>query len=122
MTTEERLQRIEHVTASLADQAMRDREENRQLWHDTQGQIDQIARHVGDLSGRTVELSAAMVGLTRQMGELTIQMGDLAAKQRETSDTVSRLAQESRDTNARVDALTSAIGAWIAAQPKPPQP
>ena len=121
MTSEERLQRIEHVTAGLADQALRDREENGQLWRDTQRQIDELAKRTTDLSGRTLELSAAMIGLTRQMGELTTQMGELAAKQRDASDTVGSLAQESRNANARVDALTSAIGAWIAAQPKPPR-
>ena len=115
MTSEERLQPIEHVTAGLADQALHDREENRQIWRDTQRQLD-------TLSGRTLELSAAMIDLRRQMGELTGQMTDLAVKQRETSDAVGRLTQESRDANARVEALTSAIGAWIPAQPWPPQP
>ena len=117
MTTEERFERIEHVTAGLADQALRDREENRQLWRDTQAQIRDLATQTTELSARTMELTAAMISLTRQMGEVTIKL-------RDTGDTISRLAQDSHDRdaalNAPIEKLASAVGDLISAQ-RPPQ-
>ena len=107
MTPEERLQRIEHVTAGLADQAQLDREENRQLWRDTerqiqdtQRQLDQLARHVDEFA---VETRLRLQALTEES----------AARDR---------ASRERDAllDARVDRLVSAIGEFIAAQ-RPPQ-
>src|SRR5579884_510846 len=109
MTTEERFQRIEHVTAGLADQSLRDREENCQLWRDTQAQIRDLATQTTELSARTMELTAAMISLTRHVGKL-----------RDTGDTITRLAQDSHDRdaalNARIEKLTSAAGDLISAQ------
>jgi methyl-accepting chemotaxis protein len=104
MTTEERFERIEHVTAGLAEQARKDRDENRQLWRDTQ-------RHINELAVR--------------MGELTMRVNDLAMKIADTNDAIARLAeesrayaQESRDADKklgeRVDSLVSATGKWLA--------
>ena len=97
MTTEERFERIEHVTAGLAEQARKDREENRQLWRDTQ-------RHINELAVR--------------MGELTMRVNDLSMKVADTNDAITRLAQESRDADQqlreRIDSLVSAIGKWMA--------
>ena len=98
MTTEERFQRIEHV----AEQAQRDREENRQLWRDTQSQLDQLAVHVA-------RVTADMDRLILESAER-----DRAAHERDR-------ASHERDAalDARVDKLTSAIGAFIAAQRSP---
>jgi methyl-accepting chemotaxis protein len=93
MTTEERLNRIEHVTAGLAEERRRDREEFRQLWRDTQRQINENA--------------AAIAALTFKVAD--------------TNDTIARLAEESREADARsreadarlgarIDAMVSAIG------------
>jgi len=46
MTTDERFERIEHVTAGLAEDRRKDREEFRALWRDTQRQLDQLAGRV----------------------------------------------------------------------------
>jgi len=43
MTLEERFARIEHVTAGIAEQREKDREEYKALWRDTQRQIDALA-------------------------------------------------------------------------------
>lgn len=36
MTIEERFERIEHLTAGMAEERRKDREENKSLWRDTQ--------------------------------------------------------------------------------------
>ena len=97
MTIEERFERIEHVTAGLAEERRKDREENRQIWRDTQRQIDETQR---------------------QINALTLKIAD-------TNDTIARLAEESREADRRIaeesreadrrlveriDALVSAIG------------
>jgi len=94
MTIEERFERIEHVTAGLAEERRKDREENRQLWRDTQ----------------------------RQINELATRMNDLTLKLADTNDAITRLAEESRAADRqlgeRIDALVSAIGKLL---PKPAQ-
>jgi septal ring factor EnvC (AmiA/AmiB activator) len=92
MTTEERFERIEHVTAALAEERRNDREEYRQLWRDTQ----------------------------RQFNEVSVKVSELTQKIADTNDTVNRLAEEAREEDrrlgARLDALVSAIGQFIANQ------
>jgi hypothetical protein len=99
MTIDERLDRIEHITAGMAEQARNDREENRQLWRDTQRQIDDLARRTAELAVSTTQLIAQSMQLTTQSIELTRQMGELS---------VARLSE-------RVEALVSAIGEWMRA-------
>jgi len=93
MTVEERFQRIEHVTAGLAEERRKDREEFRALWRDNQ----------------------------RQINELTVRINDLTVKMADTNDRIDRLgeridqlAQETRDADRklqeRIDALVVAIG------------
>ena len=98
MTADERFERIEHVTAGLAEQARKDRDENRQLWRDTQRQINELAV---------------------RMGELTMRVNDLGMKIADTNDSIARLAEESRAADRqlreRVDSLVSAIGEPIRA-------
>jgi flagellar hook-associated protein FlgK len=96
MTIEERLDRIEHITAGLAEERRRDREEYRQLWRETQRQINELAGRVNEL---TVKLA-------------------------EANDAITRLAEESRAADKllekRIDTLVSAIGQFLSALPKPP--
>ena len=86
MTIEERFERIEHLTAGLAEERRKDHEENRQLWRDSQ----------------------------RQINELAIRMNDLTLKVADTNDAIIRLAEESRAADrqleGRIEALVSAIG------------
>jgi len=56
MTTEERFERIEHVTAGLVEERRKDREEFRQLWRDTQRHIDEVAMNLGRLTVQVVEM------------------------------------------------------------------
>jgi methyl-accepting chemotaxis protein len=95
MTVEERFERIEHITAGLVEERRKDREEYRQLWRDTQ----------------------------RQINELTLKVSDINDAVTRLSDRIDHLAEESRLANQRladrIDSLGSAMGQFLAALPKP---
>jgi uncharacterized protein YlxW (UPF0749 family) len=95
MTTEERFERIEHVTAGLAEERRKDREEFRTLWRDTQRQLNELTQNVANLSDRIGALA-----------------DEAAARDRETD-------RRFRETDARIDRLVLAIGEFIARQPNP---
>ncbi len=52
MTTEERFERIEHVTAGLAEERRKDREEFRALWRDTQLQLNELTLKVAAVADK----------------------------------------------------------------------
>ena len=95
MTTEERLDRIEHITVGLAEERRKDREEHRQLWRETQRQLNELVGRVN---------------------ELTVKLAD-------ANDAITRLAEESRAGDkrleTRIDTLVSAFGQFLSALPKP---
>jgi phage host-nuclease inhibitor protein Gam len=94
MTTEERFERIEHLTADIAEERRRDRDEYKTLWRDTQQQID-----------RATEATA---NLARQVDRLAI----------ETRSRIAELAEQTRAADEqlgdRIGSLVSAIGQFIA--------
>jgi chaperonin cofactor prefoldin len=96
MTIDERLERIEHVTAGLAEERRKDREEFRGLWRDTQRQINDAAVNLGKL--------------TMQVTEIDDRLGAR----------IEALAEESRAADQRlgerIKALVSAMGEFIASQ------
>ena len=94
MTTEERLDRIEHVTAALAEERRKDREDYRQLWRDTQRQITETNRSVANLS---------------------LTVANLADQLRDSDERAKAAEQELRE---RVTTLVSAIGELL---PRPPK-
>jgi hypothetical protein len=100
MTTEERLDRIELITAGIAEERRKDRDEYKTLLRETQ-------RHITDLA-------AGMVDLRRQVSDLAV----------ETRIRFEELADESHDADRRlgerIDSLVSAIGQFIS-QGRPPQ-
>src|SRR5580658_3947075 len=49
ITIDERFERIERVTAGLAEERRKDREEFRSLWRDTQRQLNDLTGKVADL-------------------------------------------------------------------------
>lgn len=91
MTTEERLERIEHVTAGLAEERRRDHEEFRGLWRDTQGQLNDLTQNVASLRDRIAELAE-----------------EAAIRDRETD-------RRFRETDARLDRTISAMGEFLGA-------
>ena len=102
LTIEERLDRIEHITAGLAEEHRRDHEENRQRWRDSQRQIN--------------ELSARVF----QMGE------ELREADRRLERRIEQLAGESRAADKRLEeriaATIPAVGQLTARIGIPPQP
>ena len=96
MTTEERFERIEHLTVGIAEERRRDRDEHKTLWRDTQQQID-----------RATEATA---NLARQVDRLAI----------ETRSRIAELAEQTRAADEqlgeRIASLVSAIGKFIATQ------
>jgi hypothetical protein len=103
MTTEERFERIEHVTAALVEERRKDREDYRQLWRDTQRQISDLTLKVADTN------------------DAISRLGDesRAADQR-LEEKIDRLAEEGREQDRRpgerIDALVSAIDTSLAKQ------
>jgi ABC-type transporter Mla subunit MlaD len=93
MTIDERFARIEHVTAGLAEERRKDREELRGLWRDTQRQLDQ-------LTGRVDAIAT----------HLDTFIAESAARDRVTD-------QRFRDTDARIDKMISSMGEFIRALP-----
>jgi hypothetical protein len=53
MTTEERLQRIEHLTVGLAEERRKDREEYKSFWRDTQRHLPDTQRQLDQLARET---------------------------------------------------------------------
>jgi len=93
VTIEERFERIEHVTVGLAEERRKDREESRQLWRDTQRQLDQLADRVN--------------GIAIQMDRFILEA---AERDDETDRRFRETDQRFRETDARIDKLVSGIG------------
>ena len=83
MTAEERIDRIEHVTAALVEERRKDREEYRQLWRDTQRQIQ--------------ETNAAIANSQRQIDALTLKIADTQDIIRANDERAQAAEQELRD-------------------------
>ena len=100
MTIEERFERIEHITAGLAEEQRRDYEENRQLWRETQRQLSDLAVRVNDLASKIADTNDTIVRVDAKL-----------------ADRIARLAEESHTADQklgeRLDALVSAIGRFI---------
>jgi gas vesicle protein len=96
MTAEERFERIEHVTAGLAEQFRRDREENRQLWRDTQRQMNELTLKVADMN-------EAITRLAEETREASLRL----------HERIDRFAEESKAADQRlgerIEALVSVI-------------
>jgi hypothetical protein len=96
MTTEERFERIEHVTAGIAEERRRDRDEYKALWRDTQRQLN--------------EMGAKLIQFSEENQEADRRLGER----------IEQLAEEGRATNKRIDAMVSAMGEVIARLPAKP--
>ena len=97
MTTEERLDRIEHITAGIAEERRKDRDEYKALWRDTQRQLNEMGAKLIQFGEQSQEADS----------RLEARIGQLA-------DTVTRLAEESRTANKhleeRIEMLVSRFG------------
>ena len=62
MTIEERLARIEHVSAGSDEQRRKDRETDRALWRDTQRQLNDLTGKLADLTDRVAQIAGSIAG------------------------------------------------------------
>jgi len=89
MTSEERLDRIEHLTAGIAEERRKDREEYKSLWRDTQ----------------------------RQLNEVSVRLVQLSEADSRLEERIEQLAEESRAANRqleeRIASLVSGFGEFI---------
>jgi hypothetical protein len=90
MTAEEPFERIEHVTAALAEERRKDREEYKALWRDQQRQV--------------WELTAGLAELRRHVDDLAVET---RLRFEQVGEQIQQLAAENRATNQRIDALVS---------------
>ena len=101
MTIEERLGRIEHITAGIAEERRKDRDEYKALWRDTQRQLNELGARVLQMSEENQEANAQLREADRRL-EARIQ----------------QLADESRAANQRLEeriaSLVSGLGQFIA--------
>ena len=94
MTVEERFERIEHVTAALVEERRKDGEEYRQLWRDTQRQINDLTLKIANTNDAVTRLADESHAAHRQFAEADRLLGE------------------------RIDSLVSAIGQFMANQKK----
>lgn len=69
MTAEERFQQIEHVTAGIAEERRKDREEYRQLWRDTQRELHSLTLKIADTNDTVVRLAEESREADKRLGE-----------------------------------------------------
>ena len=70
MTTEERFERIDHFTAGLDEQRRKDREESRQLWRDTQRQLNEAAARIHEAAARINDLTLRLADADERLERL----------------------------------------------------
>jgi Mg2+ and Co2+ transporter CorA len=103
MTIDERFARLEQYTAGLGEQRRKDREENRQLWRETQNEILSVSRKLNDLTDLFL----------RSQKEAEERRREIDERFRQTDERFRQTDERFRQTNERIDALVSAIGEWI---------
>jgi uncharacterized protein involved in exopolysaccharide biosynthesis len=101
MTIDERLDRIEHISAGIDEERRKDREEYKALWRDTQRQLNELGARLLQMSEETQEANAQLREADRR----------LEAR-------IAQLAEEGRATNKRIDDMVSGIGELIRHLPK----
>ena len=69
MTAEERFQQIEHVTAGIAEERRKDREEYRQLWRDTQRELHALTLKIADTNDTVVRLAEESRDADKRLAE-----------------------------------------------------
>jgi len=105
LTIEERFERIEHITAGLAEERRQDREEYKTMWRDTERQIRELAIHIDEVDAR---LGNRIEQLGKQLGNRIEQFAG------ESRAADARLREADDRLRERIDALVSGIGQLLA--------
>jgi hypothetical protein len=103
MTIDERFERIEHFTAGEAEQRRKDREEDRQLWRETQRRIDDLGRKIADTNA----------AITRFADETQTKIDALIEQDRRLGE---RIDEVDRRLGERIESLVSAIDVFLSKQ------
>ena len=93
MTIDERLDRLEHYTAGLGEMFLKEREESRQLWRETQGEIAALSRKLNELTDNFLRFQK-----------------EGAERSREIDERFRQTDERFRQTDERINSLVSAIG------------
>jgi hypothetical protein len=105
MTVEERFERIEHITAGLAEERSKDREEYKTLWRDTERQIRELAIHIDEVDAR----------LGNRIEEIDKRLGNRLEQFAEESRAADARLREADDRlRERIEALVAGIGQLLA--------
>jgi hypothetical protein len=105
MTVDERLDRLEHWTAELAEERRRDREEYKDLWRGTQQKIN-------ELGAKTVQFAEESREEDRRLKELIERF---ARESRDADERLgARIEEVDRQLQARIESLVSGLGEFIA--------
>jgi chromosome segregation ATPase len=126
MTTEERFGKIEHVTAGLDEQRRKDREENRQIWRDTQRQLNEAAARINDLTLKMADANDRMDLMAEESRAADRRLAEAArAADQELRERIAAsvsgmggMMGEARaadqELRERIAALVSGMGEWMA--------
>lgn len=107
MTTEERFERIEHFTATLAEERRKDREEYKAVWRDTQRQLNELSNTVLDMAEELREADRRPGGRIEQF----------ASESRAADQALSeRIASVNQALSERISSLVSAVGDFLGRQ------
>jgi hypothetical protein len=110
MTSEERFERIEHVTAMLVEERKRDREEYKQHWRDTNREIQATQEVIRNLAAETEQRF-------RQTDERLARLGaETDRRFQETDRRFQETDRRFRETDERISKLVSAIAEFLARQ------
>ena len=100
MTIDERIERLEHITAGYIEQSRKEMEENRRLWRE-----------------QREEIAAIWKATDRRFAEVTEQFREtdrrLAQSKLETDQRFRETDERFRATDDRIDKLVSAIGELV---------
>ena len=105
MTIEERLARIEHVSAGSDEQRRKDRETDRALWRDTQRQLNDLTGKLADLTDRVAQIADESSATDRRLA--------------------ARIEERDKRLGERIETMISAMGRYIGEHPpteEPPKP
>jgi SMC interacting uncharacterized protein involved in chromosome segregation len=80
MTIEERMDRLEHFTVAWREESRKELAEHREVWRDTQRQINELARSVAGLSDRLLQfedkVQSQILAIREEMAERDRKMDE----------------------------------------------
>ena len=103
MTADQRLDRIEHITAGIAEERRKDRDEYKAIWRDTQERINRADERMNHMADAVAKVA---LDVDRLAIETRLRIAELSE---ESSDADEKLA-------TRIESPVSAIGQLIAKQ------